>query len=252
MDVLKFLNGYVDDFSLRENINLMHLVQKVEPMLDNKWLVTVKNLKNNTIVSDVFDSIFICNGHHWTPNIPQIDGMEYFTGKVSHSYEYRRPEQFQGKPNKMLPSEPSLLFFLRISDSTVLVIGSGPSGTDITKDLASSANQVFFSHHSKRTFLNIFPPNVKTKVDVERVETGGRVRFVDGSVERIERILFCTGYSYSFPFLSPKCEIQVCGNHVQRLFKHCVNIMYPTMFFIGLVFPTVITFVMDLQVNMMF
>ena len=40
---------------------------------------------------------------------------------------------------------------------------------------------------------------VKVKPNIERLE-GDSVRFDDGSVERIDRIVYCTGYKISFPF----------------------------------------------------
>ena len=41
---------------------------------------------------------------------------------------------------------------------------------------------------------------VKVRPNIARLE-GDSVRFEDGSVERIDRIVYCTGYKISFPFL---------------------------------------------------
>lgn len=53
------------------------------------------------------------------------------------------------------------------------------------------------------------------------------------------------GYLYSFPFLSMECGITVDDNYIQPLFKHCINIKYPTMALIGmpyLVHPPLISY----------
>ena len=41
---------------------------------------------------------------------------------------------------------------------------------------------------------------IKVKPNIERLE-GDNVRFADGTVEKIDRIVYCTGYRITFPFL---------------------------------------------------
>jgi len=62
--------------------------------------------------------------HYRTPRIPKIKNIESFTGLVMHSRDYRVPEPFQGK--------------------TVIVIGCGPSGVDISLEISKVARQVLF------------------------------------------------------------------------------------------------------------
>lgn len=87
------------------------------------------------------------------------------------------------------------------------------------------------------------------KPDVKKVLSDGQILFKDDSKQSVDVIIFCTGYNYSFPFLSPECEIKVDDNHVTQLYKHIVNINHPTMFFIGLTFITIITFMVEFQVQ---
>lgn len=100
-----------------------------------------------------------------------------------HSHTYRKPEQLQGE--------------------TVLVIGAGPSGKDITIEVASKAKQIFFSHH--RDLQNfVFPSNVKQMPDIKRFNETN-VEFIDDTIEEITAVLFCTGTNYIqliFCFLS--------------------------------------------------
>lgn len=88
---------------------LLHHVELVEPAVgDRKWSVKVRDLQRDTIVTEAFDAIMVCNGHYFQPRIPKISGHDVFAGKQMHSHDYRVPEIFDGK--------------------TVVVLGAGPSG----------------------------------------------------------------------------------------------------------------------------
>jgi dimethylaniline monooxygenase (N-oxide forming) len=75
---------------------------------------------------------------------------------------------------------------------------------------------------------------VTPKPNVERLE-GGQVRFVDGSVEDVDTIVWCTGYRITFPFL-PSEVLEVHDNHVP-LYRRVVAPDRPGIYFIGLVQP---------------
>lgn len=64
----------------------------------------------------------VCNGHYIDPYIPTITGDDTFVGRKQHSHGYRVSESFAGK--------------------RVLLIGAGPSGTDISSQIASVASKV--------------------------------------------------------------------------------------------------------------
>ena len=76
--------------------------------------------------------------------------------------------------------------------------------------------------------------DVRVRPNIERLE-GDRVRFTDGSVERVDRIIWCTGYRISFPFL-PEDLVSTQDNEV-RLYKRVVHPDLPGLFFIGLIQP---------------
>lgn len=130
----------------------------------------------------------------------------------------------------------------------VLVIGSGPSGIDITFDLSKTAKYVGLSHHSTLIAPDIFPENVVQLPDVESISDDGKVNFVNERAEAYDAIIFCTGYKYNFPFLTDECGIKTINNLVTPLYKHVINIEYPTMFFIGVTNVTIFTYLIELQV----
>ncbi len=76
--------------------------------------------------------------------------------------------------------------------------------------------------------------DITVKPNVERLE-GDRVRFVDGSVEQIDRIVWCTGYKISFPFLDD--ELVPTRDNQVELYRRVVPPDQPGLFFIGLIQP---------------
>jgi dimethylaniline monooxygenase (N-oxide forming) len=64
--------------------------------------------------------VLVANGHHGTPNLPDLPGE--FTGETFHAHDYRDPSVFAGKD--------------------VVVVGVGNSGMDIACDAAKLATRV--------------------------------------------------------------------------------------------------------------
>jgi hypothetical protein len=75
---------------------------------------------------------------------------------------------------------------------------------------------------------------LKVKANVQEL-CGDSVKFADGSVEKIDVIVWCTGYNISFPFLSPEI-IDPLNNEVS-LYHQVVHPDQPGLYFVGLVQP---------------
>jgi dimethylaniline monooxygenase (N-oxide forming) len=76
---------------------------------------------------------------------------------------------------------------------------------------------------------------IKVKPNVERLE-GDAVRFEDGSVERIDKIVYCTGYKISFPFFDHDM-LDPSGDNRIELYRRVVHPDLDGLYFIGLVQP---------------
>lgn len=76
--------------------------------------------------------------------------------------------------------------------------------------------------------------NLGIKPNVQEL-CGDSVKFVDGSVEKIDVIVWCTGYNISFPFL--KSQIIDPLNNEVSLYQQVVHPDQPGLYFIGLVQP---------------
>lgn len=233
-EIVDFLNSYCDNFQLRKFISFLHNVELVEPINDEKngniqkWRIRVKNLSNQVVIEEIFDAVMVCNGHYFQPSIPEIKGNDTFLGGKMHSHDYRVPDVFK--------------------DKSVVILGAGPSGMDLALEISSVAKKVILSHHLKDPVLTKFPNNVIQKPDVLEFKKDKAI-FNDNSEEKIDFIFYCTGYKFSFPFLSKTCGVKVESNMVTPLWKHLIAVENPSLAFIGLPFYVCAFSMFDLQVR---
>lgn len=87
---------------------------------------------------------------------------------------------------------------------------------------------------SQELYLRVGSGDVKPKPGLKELK-GRQVAFVDGSVEDIDVIVWCTGYKITFPFFE---EGFICapGNDI-ALWKRMMDPRFLNLFFLGLVQP---------------
>jgi hypothetical protein len=271
--MFEYLRNYVNHFGLREHITFNTSVESAKRGTDGVWSVTL-----STGESREYDGLAVCNGHHWSPRMPNYPGQ--FDGHVIHSHKYNDPFD----PISMI-------------EKTVLVVGMGNSAIDIAAELAarSIARRVFVSARrpvwifpkfvaGKPTYdaltatwappwlaariaekrlranmgrmedYNLPSPkehifqshgtistdflmraasgDITIKPDIERLD-GNRIRFVDGSAEAVDVIVYGTGYNIEFPFFSDPDLQPDEDNHFQA-FKRIFRPRWDNLFFLGL------------------
>lgn len=212
--ILNYYESFADKYNLRDYIMFEHQVVRVRPLSDNSWEVIAKNLPSDEHETYNFDAVLVCTGHFHSGFIPEYEGRKTFVGKQVHSHEYRSPEAFKNE--------------------NILVVGGNFSAVDIVLQTSEHAACVFWSHHLKdKPDIKAFGENVQEKPDVLKLNKNG-AEFADGTTEKFSVIVYCTGYEYKFPFLSVDCGISTLDDYVKPLYKHCLNINYPSMSFIGL------------------
>lgn len=86
------------------------------------WSVHIEDVKTKEKQIANYDAVIVCNGHYNDPFIPDIEGIEDYSGTIRHSHEYRSPETYR--------------------DRIVLILGAGPSGIDISHQIAGTAKRV--------------------------------------------------------------------------------------------------------------
>lgn len=226
-EVLKYYQSYASQFGLHQYIKFEHHVVRVRPLIDKSWEVIVQNMRSKSFETHFFDAVLVCNGHYSSPNMPFHKGQDVFKGKLMHSHDFRSAEIFR--------------------DEIVLIIGAGPSGKDAVKDCSIFAKNVIWSH-SKEFSADEMIDSIMQKPDVKEITSNG-VIFADSSYQDCTVIIYCTGYKYSFPFLSVDCGIRCDNNYVRPLYKQCINISNPSLGFIGLPYNICPNQISDLQVR---
>ena len=202
-DVLQYLQDYAEYFDLHPFIKFGHEVTNVKRLPDN-WVVTVRELDNTR--EEIFDSVILCHGKYSIPKTPDIQG--HFDGRILHAHDYRKPEDFIGQ--------------------RIVVLGAGPSGTDIALELAEEASQVYLCHSLSKS-PSMGQDIIQVNSSIYSFD-GSTVVMKDGSkLENIDTVLFATGYDYDFSFLDSSCQISVNDARVTDLYLHLINSRHPSM-----------------------
>lgn len=63
---------------------------------------------------------------------------------------------------------------------------------------------------------------------------GNNFTLNDGTIIIADALIYCTGYHFTFPFLTDECQIKVIDNYVTPLYKHLINIEHPKMAIVGI------------------
>ncbi|KAM5568994.1 putative indole-3-pyruvate monooxygenase YUCCA10 [Rosa sericea] len=116
---------YVDEYVSRFNVNprYCHNVESAfYEEADQKWKVEVKNTRaaDKEVSCQVYyaDFLVIATGENSQAIIPELPGLETFKGKVIHASDYKCGAS--------------------LKDKSVLVIGCGNSGMEISNDLSEN------------------------------------------------------------------------------------------------------------------
>ncbi|KAJ9595620.1 hypothetical protein L9F63_013196, partial [Diploptera punctata] len=218
-DVLKYLKEYARHYDLYKHIRLRTLVQEIKPTMGKcgktVWKIVIKDVESNIEEQMEFDAVIVCNGHYSVPSIPNIEGMDKFEGVTQHSKDYRSPEQFRGV--------------------NVVILGAGSSGVDIAMEISAYAKEVYISHNLPEPLTCNLPSNVK-QVPGIKFASSTDFTFLDDSSTHADALIYCTGYKFNFPFLTPECKVRIEGRRVMPLYKHLIHTELPSICFVGLPF----------------
>ncbi|MEM9101436.1 MAG: NAD(P)-binding domain-containing protein [Pseudomonadota bacterium] len=285
-DYKNYLQNYIEHHHLWNHIHFNTEVFSVEKT-NNQWKVKVQ--KNGQDEMYLFDAVAVCSGMFQKAIIPDIEGLENFSGEVIHSKNYKNAEDFLGKKvlciglgessaditseisevaekcilslrrypvvaPRMYPFQKDPFFTIDTSPLTSRIFSWLPSQfyMNFTKPIfkkylrSRNPHTVYRAQWIKkagktphqvitkneRVFKHIVDDQVTSNLSGIDKFTSDEVIFKDGSREKIDAIVFCTGYKISFPFLNISIE------NPRDLYKQSFhNDMGESLAFIGFVRP---------------
>lgn len=221
-DVLQYLEEYAED--------VRHLVKFETQVLDVRvydegrcnWQVTTQNLREGKSSTANYAAVVVANGHYEVPNVPDIKGIaewdQAYPGVISHSKSYRNNKPFSKKK--------------------VIVVGNSASGIDIASQIQAVSQRPLLCSQRSDSIFQSEPTAAQRNVGeivefLPSTEFDRGVRFADGSIEeQIDRVLFATGYFYSYPFLSSLSPpIITGGKRTNDMYKQMFHTEFPTLAF---------------------
>ena len=223
--VLQYLRHYGRTVapSIRFNTQVVDAKWNVNDSLC-RWEVSHRDTSSKETNVSLYDALIVASGHYAVPSLPDVAGIAEwnaaYPGVIYHSKFYRNPSMYK--------------------DKKTLIIGYAASGVDITFHISSQAKLPVLVSRKSVSYLShpaTYIKDVPEVVEFIAPSHGTRaVRFSDGRIEsELDAVLFCTGYFYSFPFLSSlKPPIITTGMQVEELYKHIFWMNDPTLAFIGL------------------
>ncbi|AAS54544.1 AGR055Cp [Eremothecium gossypii ATCC 10895] len=199
-----------------------------------KYSVLTTNLLDNTTRAIEVDAVAVATGYYNMPFIPDRPGLkswhETYPCSISHSIDFDAPEDFLDVKGE------------------IIVVGNNASGSDISYELARCLKRpIYKSKRSESLLPGGSDSNIKDVADIKRLDPASKtVELVDGQViQNVEKLLFCTGYLKSVPFLPSSAKEGEHGNRVMSqlitegdkvtdLYNHMLSIRLPTLAFLGL------------------
>ncbi|MCO5598799.1 hypothetical protein L7F22_052898 [Adiantum nelumboides] len=221
--VQEYLENYADQYQIRKYIKFSTTIQRIiKDERSNGWSVTY-NPNQKVTTTEHFTHLVLAHGRCSVPNIPNIDGLTTFSGRILHSAWYRDPTQL-----------------LREGDQKrILIVGNASSGMDIarelsgfiTRDLPCGLNSNQWSERCEKDPFEVLsswhsaekpPPMDYNPLDTDSPEWCKRIKVVesiasihqdcihlsDGSILKdIPLIIFATGFLFDNAFLDQSAGI---------------------------------------------
>lgn len=188
-EVLKdYIMGRINTQDIRKYIRFECPVRWVTFDDDTqKFTVTVMNHKTGEQETDEFDYVVVATGHFSTPNMPYFEGLEEYPGRVMHAHDFRDALEFK--------------------DQDILLVGSSYSAEDIgTQCYKYGTNSVTISYRSNP--IGYDWPDGICEVPLLTHFEGDVAHFVDGTSQRFDAVIMCTGYLFHFRFMPDELRLQ--------------------------------------------
>lgn len=146
--MLEYLTSYAEKFRILPHINLSHTVTSAE-FENNQWVITGKS--NGLSFVEYADFMIICNGTFSDPFIPEIPGMETFTGsggRIMHTTDFKSTSDSDKKRTVIVGYNKSA------TDVAVAASDTAQSTFMITREIKWKIPRFVRGMNAKYIFLN--------------------------------------------------------------------------------------------------
>lgn len=224
--VRKYLEDIFQDYLHLASLNTT--VEKVEKH-GQKWHLTLRQSGHSDGKSpkdywwqEEFDAVVVASGHYSVPFVPFIPGLGAAAARYpkvfEHSKEFRQADDYV--------------------DKRVLVVGGSVSSADLVADLhAIVRGPLELSQRGKNEALQSAwdLPNVNARPTIKEFKTtenGITIVFSDDAVlEKVDKVIFATGYKLSYPFIVP--DPVTANNRLSGFYQHIFKIGDPSLALVG-------------------
>ena len=210
-----YIKGRVEKAGVRDYIRFNTPVRDVAFNDETAtFSITVHDHNTDEVYTEEFDYLICASGHFSTPRVPEFEGFQKFGGRILHAHDFRDALEFK--------------------DKTVLLIGSSYSAEDVGSQCYKYGAKKLISCYRTNPMGFKWPDNWEEKPNLLRVDTD-TAYFADGSSNKIDAIILCTGYLHHFPFLPEELRLKT-DNRLWPLdlYKGVVWEDNPQMFYLGM------------------
>eukprot|EP01138_Halocafeteria_seosinensis_P016415 gb/GECG01016746.1/.p1 GENE.gb/GECG01016746.1/~~gb/GECG01016746.1/.p1 ORF type:complete len:612 (+),score=69.95 gb/GECG01016746.1/:1-1836(+) len=233
MTVAEIKDSQLEDY---EKVNKQWNRSSKEEICGSEISWELKSSDSNGEKREYFDYVAVCNGHYFRPTVPSLSNDELFSGRMLHSAEYRTPGPYHGK--------------------TVLIVGAGPSGADIGHEIAEVADRTYIAvkecdaEKEEKSLQDCTTGSLLPVSPPKAVDPDSRMLVTSfGNQLQVDSVIWCTGYSYDFPFLdcipakeywsqsTPRSSWPLLINQDKRihpLYLQLFHAMLPSLAFVGI------------------
>ncbi|WP_420555379.1 NAD(P)-binding domain-containing protein [Neptuniibacter marinus] len=210
-----YIKGRVEKAGVRDYIRFNTPVRDVIFNSDTStFSITVHDHNADEVYTEEFDYVICASGHFSTPRVPEFEGFQKFGGRILHAHDFRDALEFK--------------------DKTILLVGSSYSAEDIGSQCYKYGAKKLISCYRTNPMGYKWPENWEEKSNLLHVDTD-TAYFEDGSSDKIDAIILCTGYLHHFPFLPEDLRLKT-DNRLWPLdlYKGVVWENNPQMFYLGM------------------
>lgn len=210
-----YIEGRVKKSGVRKHIRFNTAARWVSfDETTQQFSVVLDDLVNNRTYTEIFDYLIVASGHYSTPNMPYFKGLEDFPGAVMHAHDFRGADQFK--------------------DMDILLVGSSYSAEDIgVQCYKHGANSVTLSYRS--TPIGVKWPKSIREVPILDYLENDVAHFSNGTQQRFDAIIMCTGYQHKFPFLPDNMRLKTNNCiYPDQLYKGVVYNELPRLIYLGM------------------